>query len=268
MPRSVLILLCFLALAPAVAGADQPAPIDPEPVLRDIKLDPAVALRDLHNAYTTESIEQDLSITVKQPGTPARSTNARLRTTPGGEFVLRLGDLTVWTTGDELRAISTREPKTYFSAPIPAGAERLAAIERHLPPIPIPHLAAALSADDTLRDPTPYTRAVRWTTSELDAAAKPARVLLAGEGAGCAVTMILDAERARLREFVGVMRDSQTEIRVTATAPGDATKTAEPLAAPSIDGRTRVGTIAELVPSKPDHDAAPTAPADSSRSAE
>lgn len=268
MPRFAILLPLFCVVVPAAVGARQPAPIEPEPVLRDIMLDPAVALRDLRLAYTTESIEQELGITVKQPGTPARTTDARLRTMPGGDFVLRLGDLTVWTAGDEFRATSMRAPKMYFSAPMPAGAERLAAIEPHLPPIPIPQLAVALAPDESLRDATPYTRGIRWSTAKLDAAEKPARVILTGEGAGCTVTMILDAERARLRDFVGVMRDSQTEIRVTAKAASDAAQSAEPLAAPSIEGRTRVGTIAELVPSKPDHDAAPTTPADSSRSAE
>ncbi len=267
MPRFVLLLPLLSVVVPAAVGARQPAPIEPEPVLRDIKLDPAVALRDLRLAYTSEAIEHDLRITVKQPGAPARTTDARLRTTPGGDFVLRLGDLTVWAAGDELRATSVREPRTYFSTPIPAGAERLAAIERQFPPIPIPQLAVAISTDEALRDVTPYTRGIRWSAAKLHAAEQPARVILTGEGTGCAVTMILDAEHARLREFVGVMRDSQAEIRIVAAPPSSGAIAAEPLAVPSIDRRSRVGTLGELAPSMPEKDATPSTPPDTSRSA-
>jgi hypothetical protein len=162
-----------------------------------------------------------------------------------------LGPLRVWADGAEVCAVHARHPTSAFRAPI-TDSGVLAAIDAHLPPIPMPQVWLALS--DTKRHcPSmgPYLGDVEWSRAELAPEAVPPRLRLFGvtKESDAAVELhatiepVVRIERITIRDEAA---SSTIDIRIEPLGPD-----AAPPAPVSLDGRRTVTTLAELVQEPP-----------------
>jgi hypothetical protein len=162
-----------------------------------------------------------------------------------------LGPLRVWADGAEVCAVHARHPSSAFRAEI-AESGTLAAIDAHLPPIPMPQVWLALS--DTKRHCPPmgpYLGDVEWSRAELAPEAVPPRLRLFGAAQDSAAAVELHAiiepvvriERITIRDEAA---SSTIDIRIEPMG-----ENAAPPAPVSLDGRRTVATVAELVEEPP-----------------
>lgn len=231
-----------LALGPG-ASAQPPRPIEPVP--------PEVVLETIRAAYTKRPIADEVVVHVKGARGVERTESLVVRIDPGAtpgsapeRVLIELGVLKVCITGRDLVAVSTQSPDRYFQARLdgPPTAKTLASV---LPPIPVPQLALA-GADAELRsDLTPYTTGVAWSAAAIDSAARPAMAGLSGSSRAGPVSLTVVAASGRLSKLSATIggRDGETALDLT-IRPVDAGDPASWL--PGIEGRRRVGTLAEL----------------------
>lgn len=158
---------------------------------------------------------------------------------------LDLGRYTLFAEPDHLLVLDRYAPAIYASLPL--GGEPTPESLGALPVLPLPQVQWALGPDEI--DPShalaPLVKNVSWTG--IDAAPDAPQALLKGDSELGPVNVILDAATWRLislRVSLG-QGASPASIRIEAQAidPGD------PAAwAPSVAGRTSVGSIADLRP--------------------
>ncbi len=112
---------------------------------------------------------------------------------------LELGQLHVWAADGSLIAVHTRDPTTYFRAPISEDL-RSSALAEALPPVLMPEVdLAGCAAGETCSEFWPYATGIVWQSVEPDAK-QPGRRIVRGtcEGGTVALTM----QGTRLRSLV------------------------------------------------------------------
>jgi hypothetical protein len=247
---------CVVVLGAALALPCVPAPLhaDVVPTIEWVEVDAVSMCGLLARGLRTVPVYDLVTVTA--------STAVEKKTDSFEVFVTRvenaapridivLGPVRIWADGAEVCAVHARHPTSAFRAPI-AESGVLAAIDAHLPPIPMPQVWLALS--DTKRHcPSmgPYLGAVQWSRAELAPEAVPPRLRLFGAApeSGAAVELhatfepVVRIERITIRDEAA---SSTIDIRIEPLG-ADAVPP-EPV---SLDGRRTVATVAKLVEEPP-----------------
>jgi hypothetical protein len=260
---------CLLLFAAAASSLAQPT-----------RIDPALALSDAREAYRAGSVADHVRLTIRPAGRATFREDFIVRTAPQSAdparpaaVLLELGDLRVYASGGTLTAASQRSHVSFFQAqyaappPAPPDAATPAALAPILPPLCLPQLALAFSAEDpvttSIADFTAYTPRITFTSATADE--KGGLVALTGQShpphgsaAPAPVALVIDARTGRLRRFeTRLAPDGAGGAGAPEGASGDTTLLLEfaPLepgdpAAWAIDtaGRTRVEILSDLRP--------------------
>jgi hypothetical protein len=234
------------APAPKPAGPPAPNPVD--------------AILELQSAYRNSSSCERVQFEVHYPA-PAPATGTRIaRSTisiqlsgpPAGSnpdtpeadpaIALELGVLRIFASGGQLTAIHSRDPSTYFQAPIATNptSKDLGDV---LPPVLVPELdlktAAAASPVNAF---WPYATDITWQSVEVDPK-HPAKRTIRGQCAGG--TVVLVAQNNRLRSLSIDLPAKKTSLALAFSPFGPC----EPAkSAIDISRRQRVDAMDELRP--------------------
>lgn len=155
---------------------------------------------------------------------------------------LELGQLHIWASEGSLTAVHTRDPTTFFRAPI-SEELRSSALAEALPPVLLPEMdLAACGAGETCSQFWPYATGIIWQSVEPDAK-QTGRRLLRGtcDGGTVALTM----QGTRLRSLVIEMAQKKTTLTLVFSPfiPCEPAK-----AAIAIGSRLPVASMDELRP--------------------
>jgi len=249
----VLRLTCALLGVVVVAGA---APAQPGAEAREfVPVDPEMALTRLAVRYRTEPAHETVTVTVKL-GAIERSEAYTLRLAPGAQgapprFELRMGDVIIWSTASEVRAVHRLDARAYASAPI-EDDDVLGALERLAPPIPCPQLRLAMG-DGELSSPLPAVQSVEWGPARIldedGPGGEPASFEIEGtHGAGPVRLVATATDPVRLRRIEAALPGDAARMWLVVTPAGLAPGA---LGAP-VEGRKRRSSMAELVPTPGD----------------
>jgi len=162
---------------------------------------------------------------------------------------LVMGPLHINSDGATVRAVHVREPGTVYEVSI-GDKGMMETIGASLPPIPMPQVWMAMATGPEGKCPPlgAYFGEVEWVKAEMGVDASPPRVRMYGRasGTGAIVELHATVEPVRIERFViADEKDSSViEVRLEpleegAVPPEDA-----------MDGRTKVGSVGELVEEK------------------
>lgn len=229
------------ACGAGVAARQEPVPIDPRMVLDDLR-----------RAYRTAPVADEVLVAIRSSNGQVRSERIVVRIDAAGvrpdegprRVLLELGALRIGLAEGRLVATHTAEPALVFihefSGPIGPDA-----IERAIPPLPVPHLAIAGPDSEALRTPLAYASSVRWDSADLHAQVNPPVATLRGSRDEGPVTLTIHGETGRLLQFSADMPGAGgpvvLELTCRALPPGDPAGWI-----PSTQGREVVGTLMEL----------------------
>ncbi len=210
------------------------------------------ALGDIRRAYRGGVTADDVVVTVTPRAGEARSNRLVVRIDCAGigaeadprRVLLEMGPLRVYIAEGRLVATHLGDPATFFDAVLVGPVSPLS-IGEHLPPVPAPQLAFAAADEAAAEVPTPYTKGVTWTDAARDLAALPPLVRVNGHGFDGPVSIAAENRTGRITgfkaEFPGPDGVARLELACRPIDPGDPAQWA-----PSLEGRTRVGSLAEL----------------------
>lgn len=197
-----------------------------------LTIDPRVALDDLRARFRREPVAEYIDVRVVSDS-ESRAETLIFQSAPPSTVQVTFGTMTLWTDGAILRIVDARDQRAYFEEAIDGAP--LAAVERVLPPFPIPHVALALGEPS---DPlTAYLPGVRWSDATIDASRSPAIFRLSGSSAHAETDLTADVPSARLLTQTTLLDDGQVRIEVSARTL-DPSET--PPLGPDFLGRTAV----------------------------
>jgi hypothetical protein len=250
MRRTSLALVSVLALgvSPALAqptpGAPTAAKQEPTPIPVE------AALADIKAAYAGITAEE-ITVKIKTPQGSERTDRMTVRLDGGADgrprrLMLEMGTLRIALADGHLVAANTSAPSKCYKRDYagPLNAEVVRAV---LPPLPLPELDLLGEGLAVLRNPTPYTPGVSWTSATAMPSARPPTMTLAGSFPSGTVSLTAMVNSARLVRLTGVIkaRDGETtlDLAFRPVEPGDpATWTV------GTEGCEAVGSLAELRP--------------------
>lgn len=172
-----------------------------------------------------------------------RAESLTLIITPPATLRLHFGDMILWSDSTALRVFHRLDERGYFEAPV-EGGDLPAALERTLPPFPLPQLALAFS-DDPAMALTPYASGLKWTEAHVQADGQPPLAVVIGEGERCRATLTIDASNGRVMSMTTVLDDGRARIELTAEALGP---TETPVWSAGVERRRRVEDVTLLRP--------------------
>ena len=147
---------------------------------------------------------------VEGSATPAATTpEPPVRMSAVASIGLELGQLHVWAADGSLLAVHTRDPTTFFRAPI-SEELRSSALAEALPPVLMPEVdLASCAAGETCTEFWPYATGIVWQNVEPDVK-QPARRTVRGACEGG--TVVLTMQGTRLRSLVIDMAQKKTTL--------------------------------------------------------
>lgn len=140
--------------------------------------------------------------TPPMPATPAMTSAV-------AAIGLELGQLRIWAADGSLLAVHTRDPTTFFRAPISEDL-RSSALAEALPPVLMPEVdLVSCAAGETCTQFWPYATGIVWQSVEPDAK-QPGRRIVRGSCEGGTVTLTMQG--TRLRTLVIDMTQNKTTL--------------------------------------------------------
>lgn len=214
--------------------------------------DPQTVLTKVREAYRSGPVAERVTVRVENEEGRGRTDRVLLRITSseeGGPIIdLALGDLRVRAKGGSILAVNTRNTADYFAVEFD-GPLTIGALERALPPLPVPQVYILLSGGDAgFTDITPYARSVTWRGVREPDGGDDGPIVLTGRMSGGTVTLRADPLSYRLLEFEAAYSRAGSRLEIAA-APIDPD---EPIWTDfQPDERTRVGSLSRLTPTRP-----------------
>jgi 2-amino-4-hydroxy-6-hydroxymethyldihydropteridine diphosphokinase len=246
--RRCVALLGALWLAPALVAAAPPplAALQPAPI--PVRRDPAEVLALFRAAYRTGPIAERIDIAATADGVTRRESINLYVDPLTRTLLLGLGPLSVHASDERVLAWHEATPDRYarilappFSLEPPSP---LVTLREAIPALPIPQLAAAFSADDSLPDLFPFCSDFGFTA----AVQRGDIIQMSARSGDCESVLTLDAATGRLR--AATLRVLATGLSIELTA-----EQAQPLdaaalnPAASLESRTALPSIELLDPS-------------------
>lgn len=152
-----------------------------------------------------KAVEGDATPT---PSTPPTSAPPVV-TSAVGSIGLELGQLRIWAADGSLLAVHTRDPTTFFRAPI-SEELRSSSLAEALPPVLMPEVdLAACAAGETCTEFWPYATGIVWQGVEPDAKQAGRRIVRGTCEGG---TVVLTMQGTRLRTLVIDMAQKKTTL--------------------------------------------------------
>lgn len=230
--------------APLEVTVSQPA-VEPPP-LREFESAEAL-IREVRSTYTSQPFTERVEVRIITPTMKDRTSDVVIKvetTTESGvtRSYVKLGrQLTLWTSGATVRAVSSSNASSYFEAVLdqPLTATSLASI---LPPVPVPQLMWAFGCDACLG----AVGDVRWQTITRQDVSGVFE--MTGSGLHGPIRASFDARTLRLKEMDASLGEGVTmQLRCTQVEYSPDGEWDQ-----DVSSRRPVTTLKELRPREPD----------------
>ncbi len=247
--RPCIALLSLLSLVITSAqAAPPPAPAATQPALIPVRRDPSEVLALFRAAYRAEPLAERIDIAATAEGVTRRESIILFIDPPARTLLLRLGPLSVHASDQRVLAWHEATPDRYAKIPAPPlsleAPSPLITLREAVPALPIPQLAAAFSADDSLPDLFPFCADFACTAAVQRADA----IQMSARSGDCESVLTLDAASGRLRAATLRVLATGLSIELTA-APAEAPGAGALDPAASLESRTALPSVELLDPS-------------------